>query len=118
MARLGKAILVAPLVSAALLLVLGGIRGVGPPQPYPSRPLPPLGGSPHWPLGGETPGPQIAADHRQGQPDPGLACDQRPHRLARPQRKRQTELIGTPPGDQAAKPFFLRRAQRLLLART
>jgi transposase len=29
------------------------------------------GGAAHRPLGGKAPGPQIAADHRQGQPDPG-----------------------------------------------
>src|SRR4051794_12294029 len=92
-------------------------RRIGPLQPCPDRLVPPLGGSPRWPLGSETPGPQIAADHRQGQPDPGLTRDQRPHRLACPQRKRQTELIGTPPGDQDAQPVLLRRAQRFLLAR-
>ena len=99
-------------------LGFAGNRRVGVLQPCANRLILSLGGSPRWPLGSETPGPQIAADHRQGQPDPSFACDQRPHRLARPQRKRQTELIGTAAGDEVAQPLFLRRAQRFLLART
>jgi hypothetical protein len=37
--------------------------------------------------------------------------------LARPQRKRQTDLIGAAASDQASQPIFLCRAQRFLLAR-
>src|ERR671920_875350 len=113
----GQAGLVGPLDFAALRLGFAGNRRVGPLQPCSNRLVPPLGGSPHWPLGREPPAPQIAADHRQGQPHPGLACDQRSHRLTRPQRKRQTELIGTAAGNQVTQPLFLSRAQRFLLAR-
>src|SRR4051794_30611851 len=113
----GQAGLVGPLDFTAVRPGFAGNRRVGVLQPCPDRLILSLGGSPRWPLGSETPGPQIAADHRQGQPDPSLACDQRPHRLARPQRKRQTELIGTPPGDQDAQPVLLHRTQRFLLAR-
>ena len=113
----GQAGLVSPLDFAALRSGPAGNGWVGVLQPRPHRFVPPLGGSPRWPLGSETPGPQIAADHRQGQPDPGLTRDQRSHRLACPQRKRQTELIGTPPGDQEAQPVLLHRTQRFLLAR-
>src|SRR6185503_13001718 len=105
-----------PLDFTAVRLGFAGNRRVGALQPCANRLILSLGGSPRWPLGRETPGPQIAADHWQGQPNPGLARDQRPHRLARPQRKRQTELIGTAAGDQVAQPLFLRRAQRFLLA--
>ncbi len=40
------------------------------------------------------------------------------HAAARIDQQRQTILIGAPPGDQDAQPFFLPRAQRFLLART
>ena len=95
----GQAGLVGPLDFTAVRLGFAGNRRVGVLQPCANRLILSLGGSPRWPLGSETPGPQIAADHRQSQPDPSFACDQRPHRLARPQRKRQTELIGTAAGD-------------------
>src|SRR4051794_15028979 len=106
MARTGQAGLVGPVDFAALRPGLAGNRRIGALQPCPDRPLPPLGGPAHRPLRGEAPAAQIIANHRQAQPHPGLARDQRPHRVARPQRKRQTILIrGTPGRSGSAIPL-------------
>ena len=108
--------LIGPLDLGFLGLCPLGERWIARLQPLFDVGLAPLGCPLHRALCREAPALQIDADRLPRQPNARLALDQLGHSLARPQRERELQLIGTFVGDATADARGVPVLQRQLLA--